>query len=252
MESKAAGGVVEADAIVISYETLFELLRREKNREDLQKLPASFYEGVLDYFIAQQRELTAMEHRQDLMASTEKSKQRMQLENIQRILKELYDRREKKIINMSINKSRIGSDIVDMSAMLEQEKPLFEDLVNNLNHYRNGILNKILSADAQIKKEPAQKEESAAVPVQKQEKPAPIVKKPQADAKVEKEPVATPENKEESAPEKTKMIRFTMPVPQFLSPDMEKLGPFEEDDMANVPEKVADVLIQKGRAEEIS
>ncbi len=61
-----------------------------------------------------------------------------------------------------------------------------------------------------------------------------------------------PEIKEEAEePENTKLIRFIYSVPKFLGHHLEVYGPFEEDDTANLPEEIADILIKKGRAEEI-
>ena len=57
------------------------------------------------------------------------------------------------------------------------------------------------------------------------------------------------ENTEES--QGTKMIRFISPVPKFVVEELEVYGPFEEDDVANLPEKVSDLLIQRNRAEKI-
>ena len=47
------------------------------------------------------------------------------------------------------------------------------------------------------------------------------------------------------------MIKFNHAVPKFVGEDLEVYGPFEENDMANLPSKIADVLVSKGRAEEM-
>ena len=49
-----------------------------------------------------------------------------------------------------------------------------------------------------------------------------------------------------------KTVRFMSAVPKFLGRELEVYGPFEEEDVANLPGEVADVLIKKGRAEEIN
>jgi len=48
-----------------------------------------------------------------------------------------------------------------------------------------------------------------------------------------------------------KSVRFIKPVPKFLGPELETYGPFEEQDIASLPSKVANILIRKERAEEI-
>ena len=49
-----------------------------------------------------------------------------------------------------------------------------------------------------------------------------------------------------------KSIRFIKPVPKFLGTELEIYGPFEENDIASLPSRIAKVLIKKERAEEMN
>jgi DNA replication initiation complex subunit (GINS family) len=49
----------------------------------------------------------------------------------------------------------------------------------------------------------------------------------------------------------TKLVRFINAVPRFVGDDLNIYGPYEEQDVANLPQKVVKVLIDKNRAEEI-
>ena len=51
--------------------------------------------------------------------------------------------------------------------------------------------------------------------------------------------------------EKTKLIRILNPLPKFLGTDLKTYGPFEEEDLASLPSKIADLIVEKKRAEEI-
>ena len=82
----------ENKEIVISYETLFELLRREKEREALQKLNDSFFEDVVNYINEKKKSLAENESSSSF---GERDKIDQQIRNIKKILKELYERREK-------------------------------------------------------------------------------------------------------------------------------------------------------------
>ena len=106
----------------ITYETLFELLRREKNREELQKLDDSFLNDVLDYLNEKKQQLELLKTKNDLFAVDEKKKAEIQDENIKKIIRELYERREKKIITIAIDKSRTSESVVDTSTLLKEEK----------------------------------------------------------------------------------------------------------------------------------
>ena len=48
-----------------------------------------------------------------------------------------------------------------------------------------------------------------------------------------------------------KLLRFLSHVSKFVGTELEEYGPFEEEDIANLPTEIADVLIAKGKAEEI-
>ena len=50
----------------------------------------------------------------------------------------------------------------------------------------------------------------------------------------------------------TKIVRFLYAVPKFVGKELEEYGPFAEEDIANLPGEIADVLITQGNAEEIT
>jgi DNA replication initiation complex subunit (GINS family) len=209
--------------VVITYETLFDILRREKDREELQKLDASFYTDVVNYIREKKEALIAGQ--ETLFSEEDRDKTEIQLQNIKRILKELYNRREKKIIDTAIMKSRTNSDIIDGSAMLDEEKMLFSEITKKLNCSRAGILFNILEGRT------------------------PESKKTAEDAS---EPARVSEGKEKKAEQKeTKMVRFIHAVPQFYGEDAELYGPFDEEDIACLPREIAELLISKERADEI-
>jgi len=188
-----------------------------------------------------------------LFALTEREKTKKQLENIQRLLKDLYEKREGKIMNIALQKSRVPGLLIDNSVFLEQEKMLFDQLVEIFDVYRKGILykiadgenpllcanknsvpeNKVISNNAQNSDEPLNQGE-------KQENNEPS-----------KKPIDTAELKDTSQKENNniKIVRFKSPIPCFVGLDLEEYGPYDSDDIANLPEKIASLLVKKGRAE---
>ncbi len=201
--------------VAVTYETLFEFLRLEKGREQLQKLPDSFFEDVIEYLKEKQHILDSSSNKMDLFSSTEKDKVKVQIENVRRILKDFYERRERKIINLALVKSKTGSTAIDTSAMLPVEKQMFDSLVEFLDRYRDGILlnlfqNRFPEVDASF---------SGAQPA-------------------------------EALPDSL-LLRFLKPVPQFVGKELESYGPFEPDDVAKIPLDIANLLIDKGHAEKM-
>ncbi|MBN2112222.1 DNA replication complex GINS family protein [Candidatus Woesearchaeota archaeon] len=208
----------------ITYETLFEVLRIEKNRDDLQELPPSFFDDVLQYLREKQQIFDESLVKEDLFSATEREKISNELGNLRRMLKETYERREKKIINMALNKSRTKSNIIDTSRLLKEETAFFDQIVDTLDRFRKGILLNMFDL-----RQPFIEESKL---------------QPNGSS-------SAGENKEKEKKD-TKLVRFLHPIPKFIGKELEVYGPFEEEDMANLPVEIADVLIGKGRAEEVS
>lgn len=224
-------GGLEKDA-VITYETLFELLRLEKSREELQKLDYNFLEEVGKY-VKEKKDLLRKQPSLDSFSMDERDKAQKQLQNINSLLKQLYDRREKKIVQMAINNARIGMSLADMSNILPPERKLFDELVTSLEFHRKAILASILNPKVELEESSGHEPMHASRP---QIGPVPEVQQTKAEQELDKD---------------TKMVRLTMAVPKFVGLDLEIYGPFEEDDVAGLPKEIADVLIEKGRAEEL-
>jgi len=217
--------MVEKD-VNITYETLFDLLRREKTRAELQELDKKFFEDVVGYLNEKNKVLVEQKSKIDLFSSTEKEKTEKQIENIKKILKETYEKRESKIIDMALNKSRVPSIIVDNSVLLEEETRLFEQLVELMDDHRKGILLRVLEGELPLLEE---KKASGAIP--------------------EKEPKKEQDIEKRKTEKNNKIVRFKNAVPSFVGTELEEYGPFEEDEIANLPSEIASLLVEKGRAE---
>ena len=91
---------MEAKEVNITYETLFELLKRERDMSDLQKLEPSFISDFVDYLNEKKK---TSEKEDNLFSSGEKKKVEVQIDNARRLVKEIYERREKKILRKFLN-----------------------------------------------------------------------------------------------------------------------------------------------------
>ena len=203
--------------INITYETLFEMLKREKETTDLQKLDTAFFNDFVDYLNEKKKML---EKDDALFSYDEKKKLERQIDNARRIIKEIYEKREKKIIELALIKSRTKSNIIDKSHFLDNEKKFFNMITEILDAFRVEAIERVLAGSYLSK---------------------------------DKEEAAILDNKaaEESQKKDTKLVRFLNSVPKFVGKELEEYGPFEEEDIANLPAEIADILLGKGRAEEI-
>ena len=208
----------------ITYETLFDLVRIEKNRDEIQELNATFYRDVLDYLEQKRSLVKKKEHESDIRDIDEVRKLQLQMDNIYKLIRDLYERREKKILDIALNKSRTNSSLVVPKNLLAEEMCFYEQTLLLLNTARSGILQHLFqhkfpqlsfTHDAAEQKNNSAK--SSTLP-------------------------------SENAPF---LVRFLKPVPQFLGPELESYGPFVEDDIANLPPAVVNVLLEKKRVEKL-
>lgn len=269
--------------IRITYETLFDLLRREKNREELQRLDKDFYEQVLAYLKEKKEAIT--KKGDELFASAEREKLKIQFQNIRRIIKELYERREKKIINIAMSKARTGSDVIDTSSLLPSEKEFFEEQVALFEKYKKRILDAILELrqldeeagirlqdkiDAEseknkleLRKEPLQEQDKSFNNARElegaeesEEKQSKRVEENLPETLNLDEPGFATANELEDAVksaepfvQETKRVRILSHIPGFMGRDGSPLGPFEEGDEVELDTSIAELLIKRGGAE---
>ena len=73
--------------VVITYESLYEMLRLEKFRKELQKIDQNYYENVTNYLKEKRDILKSQESKDSVFASKSISKTRKQIENVQKILR---------------------------------------------------------------------------------------------------------------------------------------------------------------------
>ena len=190
-------------AETLTYETLYEILRKERIKQELQNLEKTFYQDVNKYIKDKVDVLETQKQKSSIFAQKEIEKTEKQLDNVKKIIRELYEKRELKIVQLALSSAKIRK-MDDLPELLPEEKVMFEILVKALKIHRENIINNIL------------------------EKPK--------DIKIDQE---------------VKLIRFTQAVPKFMADDNNEYGPFEEEYIASLPIKIADLLMKNNKVEEI-
>ena len=109
----------------MSYEKLFEILMREKNRDELTPIHPEFYGMAREY----------LEQQSKGFASDSYS----HIQSLNSMLKEIFSRREKKILTLAAVKARTNADVFDVSVMSPEEKELFNSVVAILTGMRTKI-----------------------------------------------------------------------------------------------------------------
>jgi DNA replication initiation complex subunit (GINS family) len=274
--------------IKITLESLYDILRNEKKREGLQQLEDTFFIDIITYMRQKKAFLETKKEVDGLFSSGEKDKLEYETRSIKRILKEIYEKREKKIIEIALNRSRTGSDIIDTSSMLTEEKIFYQKILKTLDQFRRGILLNLFNGEFPTLI-PEFKENEEKKEVFKKFEGAPAIAADSEELEVEpsseelttesenadeegaedstdeesKEETAeeqdsaeSAESKEDSFSEKTSTaemvkIKILKPMPSFVWKDMKVYGPYDEGDEVDIFPEVADLMVRKGRAEKV-
>ena len=110
---------------MITYNDLYEILRKEKYSETLQQLPKNFIAEVGDYLSVRREQ----SNKEEEISIDSIAKSKKQLENSIAIFKELILRRKKKILNLVFVAAETGIMKRDYDNMLIFEKDIFDRFV---------------------------------------------------------------------------------------------------------------------------
>ena len=197
--------------VKITYEVLFDVLRREKENNELQALDETFYDDVADYIAQKRRNVSKRAGSYD---GLDEEKDKIQLRNILRTVEEIYNIRERKVLNLARTKARATKNLIDTTKILPEERPLFDDAVTMLSDQRDDVLRDMTGKMNDDRDEP------------------------DTDAG-------------EEGDEDLEAVEIQRQLPKFLGSDKNVYGPFEEGQEVSLPSSVAELLVKKGRAERI-
>ena len=225
----------------MSYTQLYDLARKERSHQELQELPPLFY-GEVEAMLTE----LSVQARGSLLHEAEQA--RTQLLNARKLCKQLYEQREEKIMRLAQSKCKTGSSLLDTSRLLEQEIQFYERLLALLSAQRKAILqahaDETLGVPLATSITPAQPSNSHARPEETVSVSAAI------DAQ-RAHGVPHEGAIEESAGSTivhSRTIRVIKPVAAFVGAEMETYGPYAENELVALPEKVAQILVRRGNA----
>lgn len=218
-----------------NYEDIYEILRNEKFSSDLQELSKEDLRKIKEYFKEKTKATEGQNQSTNLFASHNRAKTQLELDNAGRVVKDLLEKRERKLINRAVFNSRVDNSMRDTSNMLEIEEELYDQLVFVLKRFRKGFLSTIdnegnypsqiiqplkLREDIDVKefreegKKSAEKEFREAIHSKAAE-----LKKPELSEYIIKED-----------------------TPEFFGPNMNKYGPYKSGEKVKLPEEIIKIL----------
>lgn len=125
---------------MITYQEIYDILRKEKYNEALQELPKNFLKELASY-LEEKRKLLAKDS--GALFSDTLIMTRKQLENTLSMIKELFAIREKKVLNLAFTAAQTGVSRRDTESLLEHEQELFDVTVKKLEENQKLIKQKL-------------------------------------------------------------------------------------------------------------
>ena len=183
---------------IITHESIYDLLSKEKTRIEIQNINPEFFKQLESYI--EEKEFILKSQKEKNTFPDEVKKTERQLLNIRRLSDELVERRKKKILDLAMMNSKSQNPQLPKN-LLPSEIDLYESVLNSLKSY-------ILPLKKEIIETKALKNENS-----------------------------------------LKSIKFIHPIPKFMGTDGKVYGPFENEDIAVIPEDIANLLINKKMAE---
>jgi len=186
----------------MDYEDLRALQRRERNTQKLAEFSADFYEKLTGLIQSSKTKYQQSNNTCDFK----------NLDNIYKIAKDIFERREQKIILKALRDYRISEN--DTTNLLNKEKTFYNHLLTQLKEHRKTTDLALLGQN---------------MAVNLSEKPAEI----------------------SSEDLNSVLIRIINQVPKIMTKDLKEIGPFEPKELIKLPEDEAQLLLSKNLAERV-
>ncbi|MEM2873948.1 MAG: hypothetical protein QW063_00610 [Candidatus Nanoarchaeia archaeon] len=194
-----------------SYEDLYEILRAEKYSTDLQPIDKEQLKKISAYFKSKEEFLV---RQKDAGFDEAAEKTKLELENAKRALRDLYDRRERKVISRALFTARGGFKLKDTTNMLLSEEKLYFALLEIIKQSGEGFfefLNHSYTAEPKHLKETEQASLSG-----------------------------------------SKRIKLLEAIPELIDTKLNRYGPFTAGSEVELPIELAELLLKQNKAVEIA
>ena len=130
---------------MITYNDIYEALRKERYSEQLQPLPKKFVQEVAEYIKEKKKvsKQSDIEESDKALFSDEEAKIKKQLENATAIFNELMLLRKKKLLGLVFLASETGISKRDFENMLDFEKELFDNVISSVQDSEKKLASEI-------------------------------------------------------------------------------------------------------------
>lgn len=217
------------DTEEINYKTLRKIQQAERQSPMITRIESHFYKDVSVYIKRLHERLEEETQAQKKMLLHE------ELQNIEKIARNIYEHREKKIILAAISKARGGNP--SHENMIKKENQFFKDIYHLILSARSNIYEQSLSASSDMK--PPENIDTG-----KPSSSTTNKNEPKNTEKTKKAPSKTSSKQKNSHP----IIRIINDIPTFIGTDNHTYT-LRKADVLTIPPDMADMLIKRKKAQ---
>ncbi|MEM5853077.1 MAG: hypothetical protein QXG39_00485 [Candidatus Aenigmatarchaeota archaeon] len=115
----------------ITFELIRKIQREEESSPKLSKLPENFYQNVKNY----------LQQKRKILEKMDDKKISVEVKNIERLVEDIFNRRERKIVTQAINCARVNLSVENLT---KEEEEFFEKVKILIKERREKILRDLL------------------------------------------------------------------------------------------------------------
>jgi DNA replication initiation complex subunit (GINS family) len=199
-----------------NYEDVYELLRAEKYSTDLQPISIEQLQKIRRY-LNNKEEFLVRQNESKFDDAIEKIK--VEIDNAKRALRDLYDKRERKVISRAIFSARSGFKFKDTTSMLLSEEKLYFSLLELLKNSNEEFFTLLNSIPVSLEAGRASNTDTG------------------------QEPKTLKEN--------FKRLKLIEAIPELMDTQLNRYGPFTSGMEIELPVELAELLLKQNKASEI-
>jgi DNA replication initiation complex subunit (GINS family) len=237
----------------LTFSELRKIQKKEQRQDDLVELDEKFILRVSNYLDMKQE--TAGESRE--------------YKNARRVFDKIISLREEKITTSARIAVKSGLKPSKLN-LLPSEKELYRDLKQIIEEHRERTGSMVeddaentrseiedagedLTEDNSREREEVSSDTSTTEDETETSQEPEVEPEPEEDETEQEESGEPEEEKDEEEEDKEgySRVKITSDVPEFMGTDLETYGPFDEGEEVQIPEDNAEILINRGNAEEI-
>ncbi|MBS3802615.1 MAG: hypothetical protein KGY65_07690, partial [Candidatus Thermoplasmatota archaeon] len=218
----------------ITYKTLRKIQQAEKNSPQITQINKEFYDNVTVFLNQLEKRLVDEKKPQKQMLLAEES------QNIEKIIRNIYEHREKKIMLAAISKARGGNP--GIKYLLPEEKMFFDELYHNIVLFRKKIFT---NHSKEI--EPDKEATSQSKPNRSTSKTEPNAEK---NTEKQDDPIHKTKNAKPQKDNTNPILRILENIPSFVGTNNQTYTLYKGD-VISMPPDMAKMLLNKKAAKKI-